>query len=165
MIYSNTPFTFTKVFEDNYLEIKKEFNSLSTNLLHEWHEKKLYNEGWYVFPIYNFPNGGPIKEAIELCPQISELVEKYVPTHGAVGFSILSPGTILNPHKGYQGDFLRLHVGIDIPKGDCGLNVDGIDYRWKNGEAIVFDDRLEHYAWNKSQEPRVVLLIDFIPDI
>jgi aspartyl/asparaginyl beta-hydroxylase (cupin superfamily) len=31
---------------------------------------------------------------------------------------------------------------------------------WKAGAAWVFDDTLEHEAWNDSGEPRAILLID-----
>jgi hypothetical protein len=28
---------------------------------------------------------------------------------------------------------------------------------------LVFDDRVEHEAWNLTPEPRIVLLLDFVP--
>ena len=31
---------------------------------------------------------------------------------------------------------------------------------WREGEAFVFDDTIEHEAWNDSDEPRVVLIFD-----
>jgi aspartyl/asparaginyl beta-hydroxylase (cupin superfamily) len=34
---------------------------------------------------------------------------------------------------------------------------------WEAGRAIVLDDRLEHEAWNRAAERRVVLLFDFVP--
>ena len=31
---------------------------------------------------------------------------------------------------------------------------------WREGELVIFDDTMEHEAWNRSQELRVVLLFD-----
>jgi aspartyl/asparaginyl beta-hydroxylase (cupin superfamily) len=31
---------------------------------------------------------------------------------------------------------------------------------WKAGQAWVFDDTIEHEAWNDSDEPRAILIID-----
>ncbi len=163
MIYSPEIFSFPQFFEKHWLDIKKEYNNLNNGLLKEWPEKKLYNQGWDAFPIYDFPHGNPIQNSISCCPIVSQLVERFVPNHGVVGFSILNSGTILEPHQGYQGNFLRYHLGIDIPQGDCGININGENYQWKNGQSVIFDDRTEHFAWNKTKSSRVVLLLDFIP--
>ena len=76
---------------------------------------------------------------------------------------MLSPRTRIRPHTGYQGDFLRCHLGLEIPQGDCGLRVGDTTRRWEESRVLVFDDRAEHEAWNMSDAPRVVLLIDFVP--
>lgn len=31
--------------------------------------------------------------------------------------------------------------------------------------GVVFDDRVEHEAWNLTPEPRIVLLLDFVPGV
>jgi beta-hydroxylase len=67
------------------------------------------------------------------------------------------------PHRGYQGEFLRCHLGLEVPAGDCALRVGGEVRRWAEGRSLVFDDRLEHDAWNLTPHERVVLLIDFVP--
>ena len=33
---------------------------------------------------------------------------------------------------------------------------------WQEGECLVFDDTSEHEAWNRSSQPRTVLLLDFL---
>jgi aspartyl/asparaginyl beta-hydroxylase (cupin superfamily) len=91
-------------------------------------------------------------------------VHELVPTHGVVTFSVLQPVTTINPHRGYQGDFLRCHLGLSIPAGDCRLRVGGVDRSWEPGRAMVFDDRVEHEAWNRTDRERTVLLFDFVPD-
>jgi aspartyl/asparaginyl beta-hydroxylase (cupin superfamily) len=43
----------------------------------------------------------------------------------------------------------------------CGELRVGNDRRsWREGELLVFDDTMEHEAWNESREERVVLLFD-----
>jgi beta-hydroxylase len=44
----------------------------------------------------------------------------------------------------------------------CGIEVDGETYHWKNGESLIFDDTYQHRAWNQSDELRVVLFVDFL---
>lgn len=33
---------------------------------------------------------------------------------------------------------------------------------WRDGETLIFDDTVQHEAWNRSKEPRIVLLFDFV---
>ena len=46
---------------------------------------------------------------------------------------------------------------------DCGFRVGATTRQWRVGEAFVFDDSIEHEAWNDSDELRVVLIIDVWP--
>jgi hypothetical protein len=55
---------------------------------------------------------------------------------------------------------MRAHLGLRIPK-ECGIRIAGDLHRWKEGEAIVIEGGIDHEAANLSQEPRIVLLIDF----
>lgn len=75
------------------------------------------------------------------------------------GFSLLQPGTEIVPHYGYTSDVLRYHLGLDCPE-NCGIEVDGQRYTWRDGESFVFDDTLLHSAWNRGDRPRLILLVD-----
>lgn len=35
-------------------------------------------------------------------------------------------------------------------------------HRWEEGKGIIFDDSLEHEVYNKSDQTRVVLIVDFL---
>jgi len=76
---------------------------------------------------------------------------------------VLRPGTRIQPHSGYPGPFLRCHLALRVPAGDCALRVAGETRRWQEGDVLVLDDRVEHEAWNLTAEERVVLLFDFVP--
>lgn len=76
------------------------------------------------------------------------------------GFSVLLPGAVIEPHTGFTTDALRLHYGLRCPPGDCAIRV-GDDVRmWANGEALLFDDMVEHEAWNHTHWSRAILLMD-----
>ena len=47
-----------------------------------------------------------------------------------------------------------------MPEGDCCLKVGGKVRKWKEGESFIFDDTIEHEAWNRTNEDRIVLLMD-----
>ena len=42
----------------------------------------------------------------------------------------------------------------------CALRVGNETRPWREGELVVFDDSIEHEAWNLSKKLRVVLLFD-----
>ncbi|MGZ5948400.1 MAG: aspartyl/asparaginyl beta-hydroxylase domain-containing protein, partial [Caulobacteraceae bacterium] len=42
----------------------------------------------------------------------------------------------------------------------CGFRVGAETREWRPGEAFVFDDTIEHEAWNDSDAPRAVLILD-----
>ena len=74
-------------------------------------------------------------------------------------FSILRPGAHIPPHNGLNNTRLILHLALIAPEG-CALRVGGETRPWRAGEAFVFDDTLEHEAWNRSTAPRAVLICD-----
>ena len=160
--YDPREFEFPERLEESWREIREDYRRVEGDLV-DWHEKKLYREGWKVFPLFDFPNGEPIDENIAKCPFTASLLREYVPDHGVAGFSTLKPMTTVVPHQGYQGDFLRCHLGLQIPSGDCALRLESATRSWENGKVLIFDDRLTHEAWNRTREDRVVLLVDFVP--
>jgi beta-hydroxylase len=156
-------FPFTRVLEASWQTLREEYQGVRERLV-DWHETKLYEGGgWKVFPIFAFPHGDALEAPARACPHTAALVREHVPRHGVAGFSVLLPRTRLRPHEGYQGEFLRCHLGLVVPPGDAGLRVGGELRRWQEGKALVFDDRLPHEAWNETDAERVVLLVDFVP--
>ncbi|MFP3617521.1 aspartyl/asparaginyl beta-hydroxylase domain-containing protein, partial [Paraburkholderia sp. SIMBA_050] len=56
---------------------------------------------------------------------------------------------------------LRFHMGLITPNSpDCYINVDGQEYHWRDGEAVVFDETFIHYAENKTDQNRIILFAD-----
>lgn len=150
---------FVQDIQSAYPNIRNEFKqAVSKNYYIGWPEKFLYNEGWNVFGLRY--QGTDFSDAHKMCPFLSGIILKHSALIFSAGFSILEPGTIIKPHVGYTSEVLRVHLGIQVPLGDCALKVNGITSNWQEGEILIFDDTLEHEAWNKTESSRIILLID-----
>lgn len=161
-LHDPAAFPFAAALAARWREIHAEYLGIRDRLV-DWIEPELYGQGWKVFGLYDFPHGAPIADHVALCPVTASLVARHVPAHGAAGFSVLQPGTRIKPHVGYAGRFLRFHLGLDVPAGDCALRVGERTVSWHNGAPLVFDDRGEHEAWNLTERDRAILLVDFVP--
>jgi aspartyl/asparaginyl beta-hydroxylase (cupin superfamily) len=74
-------------------------------------------------------------------------------------FSLLKPRTRIPPHCGVSNVRLVTHLPLIIPP-HCGFRVGNDVREWAPGQAWVFDDTIEHEAWNDSEELRVILMFD-----
>ena len=83
-------------------------------------------------------------------------VPGYAPT---VMYSCLAGGARIPPHTGVTNTRLVLHLPLIVPPG-CGYRVGHVTREWKVGVPWIFDDTIEHEAWNDSDELRVVLIFD-----
>lgn len=157
MFYDNNEFNFTKELESNWLLIKEELTRLQEGNFKPWVEKYLYNQGWDVFGLYAFEK--KLEDNCCLCPETTKLVES-IPGITTAGFSSLAPGTHILPHSGFSTAILRCHLGLIVPN-DCSIRVGNQTKKWQEGKCLIFDDMVEHEAWNNSNIHRIVLLIDF----
>jgi hypothetical protein len=74
-------------------------------------------------------------------------------------FSLLRPGARINPHTGVFNTRLTCHLPLVVPPG-CGFRVGNETREWREGELLVFDDTIEHEAWNHGGQDRIVLIFD-----
>lgn len=80
-------------------------------------------------------------------------------------FSVLSPGTHILAHTGVTNTRLVTHLPLIVPP-DCAIRVAGQEHVWREGRGVTFDDTWEHEAWNRSDQLRVVLILDsWHPDL
>jgi aspartyl/asparaginyl beta-hydroxylase (cupin superfamily)/Tfp pilus assembly protein PilF len=77
----------------------------------------------------------------------------------AAFFSLLRPRTHIPPHTGVTNIRSIVHLPLIVPPG-CHFRVGGSTRAWRIGEAFVFDDTIEHEAWNSSDDLRAVLIFD-----
>ncbi|MES2261311.1 MAG: aspartyl/asparaginyl beta-hydroxylase domain-containing protein [Pseudomonadota bacterium] len=74
-------------------------------------------------------------------------------------FSLLKPKTRIPAHTGVSNVRLVTHLPLILPAG-CGFRVGNDVREWEMGKAWVFDDTIEHEAWNDSEQLRVLLIFD-----
>ena len=74
-------------------------------------------------------------------------------------FSLLEPKTRIPPHTGSTNTRLTVHLPLIVPPG-CGFRVGTQVREWHPGKLLIFDDTLEHEAWNDSDQDRVILIFD-----
>ena len=109
-------------------------------------------------------DGEPQLDHIERCPRtIAALAHAPVadiPKRGPTSFfSRLEPKTRIPAHTGSSNTRLTVHIPLIIPPA-CGFRVGAEVREWRPGTALVFDDTIEHEAWNDSDEQRIVLIFD-----
>lgn len=100
----------------------------------------------------------------ERCPQTAALLESlpmcrqdgFAPT--AV-FSALQPHTHIPAHTGSSNVRLLTHLPLILP-GPARFRVGNTVRDWEMGQAWVFDDTIEHEAWNDADQMRVILIFD-----
>ncbi len=148
--------------ERNFAAIREEIKGLAAAEFQAEAEGLMGHGSWDVFLFYERSRKN--EENCARCPVITRIIESSNTVRTQAGLlyvSKLAPGTHIKPHRGPTNLRLRCHLGITIPAGDCGLKVGGETRRWQEGRCLVFDDSLEHEAWNHTAEPRIVLIIDF----
>jgi aspartate beta-hydroxylase len=151
-----------RALETNMSAIRGEIAALASAEFQPEAENLMDRGSWDVFLFYERSRKN--EENCERCPTIAGIIERYDTVRTQAGLlyvSKLSPGTHIRPHRGPTNVRLRCHLGVQIPDGDCGLRVGGETRRWDEGRCLVFDDSLEHEAWNHTNQPRIVLIIDF----
>ncbi|MGZ7030172.1 MAG: aspartyl/asparaginyl beta-hydroxylase domain-containing protein [Terriglobales bacterium] len=117
---------------------------------------------WSAFHLYQ--GGLPVAANVERCPiTMATLAGAPMPdqpgrTPSAM-FSLLKPHTRIPPHVGASNARLVVHLPLLVPPG-CGFRVGNDTREWVPGKAWVFDDTIEHEAWNDSAQLRVVLIFD-----
>ena len=117
---------------------------------------------WSVYPLWH--DAAPIPEHLQRCPNTAAVLSQLplcdIPDYApGAFFSVLKPRTRLPPHTGTTNTRSIVHLPLVVPEG-CRFRV-GADVRaWEKGKAWVFDDTIEHEAWNDSDQVRIILIFD-----
>jgi aspartyl/asparaginyl beta-hydroxylase (cupin superfamily)/Tfp pilus assembly protein PilF len=120
------------------------------------------SRSWSAYFLWNQSEAVPAH--IARCPVTARLletaprcrIEGRAPT---AFFSILDPNTRIPPHSGVTNTRLTVHLPLIVPP-NCGFRVGSTTREWIPGQAWVFDDTIEHDAWNLSDTPRAILIFD-----
>lgn len=117
---------------------------------------------WSAF--YLWKDGKPVPDNAARCPRTLAALERAPLARikertPSILFSALKPGARIAPHHGFLNTRLICHLPLIVPAG-CGFRVGNEVREWQAGEAWVFDDTIEHEAWNSGTETRVILIFD-----
>jgi aspartate beta-hydroxylase len=129
--------------------------------LRQWQELN-HSRRWSAYFLFN--QGHQDAAHVARCPRtvaaLAQVPQVDIPGRGPTAFfSILDARTKIPAHTGVTNTRLTVHLPLVIPPG-CRFRVGGETRDWKVGSAWVFDDTIEHEAWNDSDVPRASLIFD-----
>ena len=178
--YARADFPWLAEFEAATAEIRAECERVLT--------EDAQSPGGSIVPYIDYPEGVPLDQWAELnksrrwsafflwrdglrvdanaarCPRTAALLSKapvadvpgYAPT---AFFSILDAKSHIPAHTGVTNSRLIVHLPLVVPP-QCRFRVGSETREWREGQAWVFDDTIEHEAWNDSDVPRALLIFD-----
>jgi len=122
----------------------------------------LNNPEWSAF--YLWKNGAIVAENAARCPKtldaLADAPLARVPGRSpSILYSLLRPGARIPPHTGEVNTRLICHLPLIVPD-QCSFRVGNDTRAPVEGRAWVFDDTIEHEAWNGSERTRVILLFE-----
>ncbi|MFL6854530.1 MAG: aspartyl/asparaginyl beta-hydroxylase domain-containing protein [Sphingomicrobium sp.] len=117
---------------------------------------------WSAFHLWK--SGEPVEENASRCPLIMRLLEappipRIKDRSPMAMISILRARTHILLHNGMLNTRLICHIPLVVPPG-CRLRVGAETRDVVEGKAMVFDDSIEHEAWNDGDSVRAVLLFE-----
>ena len=129
--------------------------------LRQWRDLN-HSRRWSAYFLWN--QGRREEAHLARCPStaavLSALPQVDIPGRGPTAFfSILEAHTQIPPHSGVTNARLTVHLPLIVPPS-CRFRVGGEVRDWRAGTAWVFDDTIEHEAWNDSDSPRAILIFD-----
>lgn len=119
----------------------------------DWSVMTLCEQGWLT------------PDHIKRCPVTWQTLLEHAPVPRVAGwgpsvlFSLLKAGAHIGAHTGMYNSRLICHLPLIVPPG-CRFRVGNEVREWEEGKLLIFDDTIEHEAWNDSNQDRVVLIFD-----
>lgn len=97
-------------------------------------------------------------------PITSTIIEK-IPNCTFATISVLDPKTSIKPHYGDTNGIIRVHLGLSIPGKYplLGIKVGEEENCWEDGKMLCYPDIKKHEVWNKTEQPRYILILDIVP--
>jgi hypothetical protein len=118
----------------------------------DWSSITLTDAGQMIAAMQSrFPQTCAMLNALPLCR-----IGKRAP---APMFSLLKAGARIPPHHGAINTRLICHLPLVVP-GNGALRVGNHVREWERGRLLIFDDSIEHEAWNDADSDRIVLIFD-----
>jgi aspartate beta-hydroxylase len=165
--YDPRHFSMCVALEENFAEIKREILALPSRIFYPESEQVPTSGEWTIFPLLVMAQENSANAA--LLPVTMDIAVSHGAIQtitGAIFVSRLQPGTVIASHRGPTNTRIRCHLAIQIPSGDCGIEVGGERRTWHEGACLMLNDHLEHSVWNRTETARIVLVVDvWHPDL
>ena len=158
----------------NYRKIVRDFGVISRSN-EGWKTNVISTGEWRTFYLIN--QGQHLQENVVKCPQTVQILETTTSlmigsSFGNAMFSVLQPGSRIEPHTSPCNFRLRCHLALDASSGFF-IRVGARTVTWTTGKLLVFDDSFVHIVRHEEQEgrqretrERIVLIFDiWHPDI
>ena len=137
----------------------------------------LYQNTWDAFPLSVF-QGEHIelskdKLAINIAPLVAMFRSKLPVTSSTIAqleseghlrnvfVSRLIPGSVINPHRGWTPDYLRVHLCL-VEDPECHITVGPVTRTWQTDQFLAFKDGGPHLhsVVHEGQHERIILSYD-----
>lgn len=120
------------------------------------------NSDWGAF--YLWRDGQALADNQALCPKTTAAIKRVPLVFSgqrcpSVLFSRLKAGARIPAHTGMINTRLIAHLALIVPEG-CGFRVGNDSRPWVQGKVWLFDDTIEHEAWNRSDAERIILIFE-----
>jgi aspartyl/asparaginyl beta-hydroxylase (cupin superfamily) len=156
--------------DENYLLIRGELESVLPRRMripkyHEVYQDQYRisatvnpDKRWQAFMLYAMGEKPEFNR--RHCPRTCEILDG-IPHLFQAFFSILEGGKSIPAHAGPYRGYLRYHLGLKIPQNrPPRIRIKDRFYTWEEGKSVLFDDSWEHEVENRSDDLRVVLVVD-----
>jgi len=166
-VFDTTLFPWAMELEKNHDVIRRELQGILAmrEYIPPFHElspdqKKIsHGQNWRTFFLKGV--GYEAEQSWKRCPETMKILSN-IPNLRNAFFSILGPNYHIPHHRGVTKGLIRCHLGLIVPdqRDQCVMRVGDQIRQWEEGHCFVFDDTYDHEVWNKTDQERVVLIID-----
>jgi aspartyl/asparaginyl beta-hydroxylase (cupin superfamily) len=164
-------FAWLRYLEQNYSVIREELTNATLNPKltalgnHIWvpaarEEAIAYGPDWKTLVLQDRCNWEETN--CKIFPKTVQLVKNSGVPSVELFFAKQEPGTGIKPHTDNTNFILTSHLGLDVPEGQCWMQVGELKKNWLNGRGIIADTSFIHSTANESENrTRFVLIIRF----
>ena len=155
----------TKLLRENYPAIREElerfYREEGAEIGPNFTPYAYSEKGWRTVNLYSYFLRD--RKNCERLP-ITDSVVRQIPGMCLAQVAVLDPGVRIKAHLGDTNALIRSHLGIVVPGElpDIGIQVGRERQCWKEGDVLAIQIARRHYAWNYTDKPRLVLVVDVV---
>jgi len=116
----------------------------------------------YILPTQNIEvNNWQHAEMAARFPTAVSLIQRHAEHCGCCGYSSLDAHASIKPHADIENldrKYIRIHVPLIVPPGDCFLQVGETRLDWS--DIFAFDNQTRHHAYNNTSSRRLIFIMD-----